>query len=74
MNADQKFLAKFGAALYGPRFQRDLADDLNVNERTVRRWLAGSPIPAGIWPEVSAILLRRMHLLTDLARDIAKRS
>ena len=33
-------LAAVGRALYGERWQTPLANDLNVNERTLRRWLA----------------------------------
>jgi hypothetical protein len=32
-------LKRTGEALYGPRWQSDLARDLNVTDRTVRRWV-----------------------------------
>ena len=38
-------IIKCGEALYGPRFQRELARDLRVNERTMRRWVAGDSVP-----------------------------
>lgn len=40
---------KLGEALYGPRWQSNVAEDIGVADRTVRRWLAGySPIPPGV--------------------------
>ena len=57
-------LTKCGEALYGPRWQRELAAALEVDERTMRRWVAGdSPVPDG----VNVDLLR---LLTERADDI----
>ena len=38
-------IIQYGEALYGPRFQRELAAALGVNERTMRRWLAGDTVP-----------------------------
>ena len=34
-------LAQAGAALYGPRWQSEMARDLGINPRTVRRWASG---------------------------------
>lgn len=55
---------KCGEALYGPRWQSEIARALDVDDRTIRRWVAGdSPIPNG----VNVDLLR---LLTDRADDV----
>lgn len=35
-------LRTMGERLYGPRWQTKLARALEINQRTVRRWLAGS--------------------------------
>ena len=40
-------LRQLGEALYGPRWQSDLARDLGVSDRTVRRWVGGQPSPHG---------------------------
>lgn len=37
-----------GEALYGPRWQSEMARDLDVADRTVRRWLSGDAIPPGV--------------------------
>jgi hypothetical protein len=61
---DSQLLAAAGEALYGPLWQSQLARDLDVADRTVRRWRAGdTPIPGGV-----AIDLLR--LLTERAADI----
>ena len=38
-------IIKTGEALYGARYQSELADNPNVNERTMRRWVAGDSEP-----------------------------
>lgn len=49
-------LHRCGEALYGERWQSPLARDLAVAVRTVQRWAAGQPTPAGIWPEIYRLL------------------
>lgn len=57
-------LSQAGEALYGPRWQSELARDLDIDDRTMRRWVAGdSSVPSG----VAVDLLR---LLTEWASDI----
>ena len=42
-------LIECGEALYGPRWQSEMARDLGVNKRTIGRWLSGaSKVPPGI--------------------------
>ena len=59
-----------GEALYGPRFQRELARDLGVNERTVRRWLAGdtSP-PEGVRTDLQKLLRKRQAVIAALLSE-----
>jgi len=58
----------YGKALYGPRFQRELAEALGVNERTMRRWVAGdtSP-PESVLDDLKALARERAALLRGLA-------
>jgi hypothetical protein len=52
-------LRAVGEALYGPRWQCELARELAVADRTIRRWAAGtSPIP-DIRAELLAVLRAR---------------
>jgi len=56
-----------GEALYGPRFQRELARDLGVNERTMRRWVAGDTAPPDrIGQELAALIDKRVGLLSGV--------
>jgi len=60
-------LAAVGRALYGDRWQTSLARDLNVTDRTMRRWLVGeSPIPDGIEGELKQALIKRSEEVDGL--------
>lgn len=62
-----------GEALYGTRWQSDLARDLKVSDRTVRRWDAGSnEIPSGVWPELRALLRARGLALASVRRKLPR--
>ncbi len=54
-------LRMVGEALYGSRWQSDLAADLNVSDRTMRRWVAGSELP-------------RVDVVKDLGTLVQKRT
>lgn len=72
-DADRERLVRVGEALYGPRWQRDLARDLGVNDRRLRAWLlAERPIPPGIWADLAEITGRRAGLLDALAADLRR--
>lgn len=60
-------LTTIGTALYGERWQTPLANDLQVADRTMRRWLAGeSPIPENIGAELLALFEKRKRMLNAL--------
>lgn len=62
-------LRAFGAALYGPHWQREIARALDVNERSVRRWAAGDfQPPATILPELLDLARARIVELETLIR------
>jgi hypothetical protein len=66
MIADQ--LRAAGEALYGPNWQSQLARDLSVSDRTVRRWLAGGKhsIPARLDEEIAILIRARIYKLEKL--------
>lgn len=44
-----KLLKDAGEALYGPRWQSELARKLQISDRTVRRWIASADdMPTGV--------------------------
>ena len=60
-----------GEALYGPRWQSDLARDLNISDRTMRRWAAGTDMPPGVAIDLSRLCEERAQALDDV-RDRLK--
>jgi len=64
-------LIQVGEALYGPRFQRELAGALGVNERTMRRWVAGDfDPPESLRADLLRLLKERRAGLTGLINNI----
>lgn len=63
-----RLLVECGEALYGPRWQSELARDLAVSDRTVRRWVAGtSEVPSGLWVDLLRLTQERAAALDALA-------
>lgn len=63
-----RLLVECGEALYGPRWQTDLARDLGIADRTVRRWAAGSQeMPPGAYTDLLRLTQERAGLLDSLA-------
>lgn len=67
-------LTNAGHALYGERWQTDLARDLGLSDgRRIRQWLSGDrPIPAGVWQDVCRLLERRKILISEAIDGVAK--
>jgi len=60
-------LATAGRALYGERWQTSLAVNLQVADRTMRRWLAGdTTIPDGVERELREVLIQRVKEIGNL--------
>lgn len=72
---DERGLAMAGRALYGNRWQTNLAMDLGVHPRTVRGWAAGDrPIPPGQWRYITALLQQRARDCREIAWMISLQS
>lgn len=68
-----RLLVECGEALYGPRWQSELARDLGVADRTVRRWVAGtSEVPAGLHVDLLRLTQERAAALDALADRLRK--
>ena len=62
-----RLLKRCGEALYGPRWQSEIARDLKVADRTVRRWLVGSnDVPDGVYLELLGLCQERAAELDEL--------
>lgn len=63
-----RLLHEAGEALYGPRWQSELARELGVNIRTVQRWAAGQvDISAGVYVDLLRLAQERAQALDALA-------
>jgi hypothetical protein len=63
----RKLLANIGEALYGPRWQSELARNISVSDRTVRRWVAGTDDVSDVaWRDMSYLLENRAIELGEL--------
>lgn len=63
-------ITETGRALYGARWFSDMAADLGVSQRTVRRWANGEfNVPLGVWAE----LIGRAHDRSESLAALVKR-
>jgi predicted transcriptional regulator len=70
-----RLLVEAGEALYGPRWQTDLARDLGVTDRTIRRWLAGTTdMPKGVYIDLLRLTQERGAALEGLAQRLVQAS
>lgn len=64
-------LRRCGEALYGERWQSDLARALGVGDRRVREWMAGDRrVPSGVWSDIAGLLDHRRLAVLSLMREI----
>lgn len=71
MASVSRILLECGEALYGPRWQSDLARDLGVADRTVRRWAAGATqVPTGVYVDLLRLVTERAETLDALAERL----
>ena len=63
-----RLLVECGEALYGPRWQSEMARDLGVSDRTMRRWVADtSAVPVGLYLDLLRLTQERAAVLDALA-------
>jgi hypothetical protein len=65
-------LKRCGEALYGPRWQSDLARDLDVSDRTVRRWVAGDEVPEGVYLDLRRLCSERAVEISELIATLPR--
>ncbi len=62
-----------GEALYGPLWQSALARDIDVTDRTMRRWVGGdNPIPENVGRELRALLKARGLAMAAVRRKLPR--
>ncbi len=62
-----RLLQRCGEALYGPRWQSEIARDLDISDRTIRRWVSGaSDVPDGVYLQLLSMCQERAAELDEL--------
>jgi hypothetical protein len=73
-SGDRKLLREIGEALYGERWQSEMARKLEVEDRAIRRWLTEqNVIPAGVWASLLEILRWREVSMMEARQRLARR-
>lgn len=68
---NQPLIVAVGSALFGSRWQSELARELEVSDRTVRRWAAGEfEPPPGVYAQLLEMLRERRRAFPALARRL----
>jgi hypothetical protein len=71
LSKDYLLLQQIGIFFHGEEWQAPLSRDLHVNERTMRRWVAGTEdIPRGVWRDLSVRLEIYNRTLGSLAAQV----
>ena len=66
-------LREAGEALFGPRWQSEMARALICSARTVRRWDEGSyPVPPAAWADIRALLRDRRMAMATVRRKLPR--
>lgn len=66
-------LERIGSTLYGLGWKGQLATDLDVNDRTLRRWISGDmPIPSGVQSDIVEIALRRQKEMAAILSEVVR--
>ncbi|MBB4428393.1 hypothetical protein GGD66_006980 [Bradyrhizobium sp. CIR48] len=67
-------LRQIGEALYGQSWQTDLAGQISVSDRSMRRWASGQDaIPLGVWRDIHYHAESRWLRIQYFDREIEKR-
>jgi len=66
-------IEKTGIALWGNRWQTDMAEALGVSDRTVRRWAGGDEPRPGVFVDLLRIVVERQAMLDDIAEVLKQK-
>ena len=76
MSSSSELILAIGLALFGAQWKRGLGRALNVNERTINRWVAPEPIEprADNWPKLATLMRERIAELNRLLPEVERRA
>lgn len=70
---DRTLLVAIGEALYGQSWKTELAADLKVDDRSLRRWIQTGEVPLGVWRDLIALLADRREVIDSLLTAVRDR-
>lgn len=69
-----RLIRRAGEALFGPRWQSDMARELSVSDRTIRDWVSGaSEPPRGVYVDLLRLVVERGADLDDIETTLRER-
>jgi len=71
---DRTLLAAIGEALYGQSWKTELAGDLKIDDRSLRRWIQTGEVPEGVWRDLIVVLADRRGVIDSLLIEVRERS
>lgn len=71
---NQQLLAAAGYALFGANWKPALGEALDVDARSLRRWLQTGDIPSGVWRELLQLAQERRSQLMAIETSLRTRS
>ena len=71
---DRTLLAATGAALHGRDWKRPLAEQLQIDDRSLRRWIADNHVPRGVWADIPVLLERHAQAVSGLITESRART
>ena len=74
MMDDRTLLAAIGEALYGQSWKVELSGDLNVDDRSLRRWIQTGKVPDGVWRDLIDLLANRREVIELVLAEVRDRS
>lgn len=69
---NRELLQRVGTALYGPRWMTDLAKELAVTDRTLRRWIADDFVADWAWLRLRQLVEQRQREMSALLSELKK--
>ena len=70
-----RLFRRTGEALFGPRWQSELARELQVSDRTIRDWVAGgADVPRGVYGDLFRLVVERAAELDYLEQQLKERA
>lgn len=66
-----KMFEEAGLCLYGRFWKKGFEEDLELGDRTIRRWaIDDSIVPDGVWQDINALLNDRIEMIRQIQNKL----